>query len=294
MHKVAARFRGTRGVFLQFGDSLTLSAPCQRWARDGLGQTAEERAFLRWAHVNENDARDGWYLAKTLRGEGELAKISYTAGIGCSARYMLTGRRGLEPLDELIARYNPQMAVYAVGVSDILRGTPLDEFIADVETGLGMLLTNGTVPILATVTPCRDYQEQVRDMNAALRQLAAKLRMPLLDLYGEMERRTPNVLLYLADDGYHLNIEAVQGPATEDNLRKGGYLARAYLTVRKGMLVKAEVLDPFEKRFSRGGVKAFTRDFIYAILRARMSAFDFPIGFFRTDHDPPRILLRIV
>lgn len=244
MRKVAARFQGTRGVFLQFGDSLTASAPSQGWAHDGIGHTAEERVFLRWTHVNTKGGLDGWYLAKTLRGAEQPQKISYTAGIGCCARYLLTGRRGLEPLTELITRYNPQLAAYAIGVSDMLRGTLLDEFCTDVETALNLLLANGTVPILFTIPPCRDHQARVQETNVALISLGAKLQIPILDLYQEMARRNANVLEYLAEDGYHLTADFPRGPATAAHLKTCGYLLRCYLTVHKGIQVKARVLDP--------------------------------------------------
>jgi hypothetical protein len=47
----------------------------------------------------------------------------------------------------------------------------------------------------------------------------------------------------LSEDGVHLSHEPPNGPATEENLKKSGYLLRCYLAVHKGMEVKAKVLD---------------------------------------------------
>src|SRR5260221_13574081 len=63
MKKVAAKFKGTAGVYLPLGDSLTHANPNTAWARAGQGQTAEEKAFLKWSHAGTRDDRDGWHLA---------------------------------------------------------------------------------------------------------------------------------------------------------------------------------------------------------------------------------------
>ena len=42
MRRVATRFAGTPGVYLQIGDSLTYASPNTAWARDGLDHTPAE------------------------------------------------------------------------------------------------------------------------------------------------------------------------------------------------------------------------------------------------------------
>jgi hypothetical protein len=85
----------------------------------------------------------------------------------------------------------------------------------------------------------------VGECNAALGELARKKRVSLLDLHAEMKARTGDDMdkAYLSEDGVHLSHEPPNGPATEENLKKSGYLLRCYLTVHKGMEVKAKVLD---------------------------------------------------
>ena len=101
----------------------------------------------------------------------------------------MTGQRGLPPLQELIAAYDPQLAVYAIGASDIIRKTPVDEYVEHVERAINLLEENGTVPILSTLAPFRDQHEEVLKANEALRKLAEQKKLPLLDLYAEGEQK---------------------------------------------------------------------------------------------------------
>jgi len=244
MQAVAARFRGEDGVFLQFGDSLTIAAPNQRWALAGVGHTDAERAFLAWAHAGTRGNRDGWHLASARAGPEDEAPRAHTAGVGCSSRVLLAGGRGLPPLCRMIEEFNPRMALYAVGMSDVIRDVSVGDYLPAVEAGIDLLEANGTVPILSTLTPSKEKMAQVDAANAALRALARARRLPLLDFHAEMARRTRNVLDYLQEDGVHLTWDPPEGPVTEDNLRRSGYLLRCWLTVRKGMEVRERALVP--------------------------------------------------
>jgi lysophospholipase L1-like esterase len=243
MKKISRTFEGKEGVIIQLGDSLTIAAPNNRWAHSGFGHTQEEKAFLKWAHAGEKNKKDGWYLARTLIESGKQNIATYTAAVGCSAKYLLTGRRGLPPLKELIAKYNPQIAVYAVGISDIIRKTPLPEYIKNVNKAIKLLEKNGTVPILLTLTPYKGRNYRVVKANRLIKKLAKKRNLPLLDIYSELKKRKKNIFEYLQEDGIHLTWNPPRGPATEKNFLKSGYLLRCYLTVRKAMEVKEKVFD---------------------------------------------------
>jgi hypothetical protein len=244
MRRVASAFNGREGVFLQLGDSLTLAAPNSHWARCG-DWSSDEREFLDWAHAGCNDERDGWYLAMTQTGPPEELR-SFTASVGCSAKYSLAGGR-LPPLADLLATYTPQLAVYAVGTCDIVRKTPLTEYVSGVERALDLILERATVPILSTLTPCRTGNEAVLAANRELRRLAEERTLPLLDIYGELASRNANVFEFLDDDGVHLTVGRSKGPPTEAHFLESGYLLRCYLTVRKAMAVKARVFDCIQR-----------------------------------------------
>jgi lysophospholipase L1-like esterase len=242
MKKTAAKFKGTPGVFLHLGDSITYANPNTAWARGGSDQSAAVKDFLKWTHAGKKDDSDGWYLASVDVPGGR----SHTAAGGVRAdEFLKGGKGGLPALTDILKKYNPQLALYMLGTNDISAGRPTDKYIADVEKALDLLLDNGTVVILSTLPPYRGKGKQVDDFNAALRELAKKKQVPLLDLYAEMKARAGDDMekAYLSDDGVHLGAASSNGPANEENLKKCGYLLRCYLAVHKGMEVKAKVFD---------------------------------------------------
>jgi len=115
MRRVAARFTGKFGVFLLLGDSLTYASQSTAWALHGRDHTHEEEAFLRWTHRGARDGTDGWHLASA-----DIAPDrSYTAASGVRAdEYLAGGKYGLSSLAELLATYNPQLALYMLGSND--------------------------------------------------------------------------------------------------------------------------------------------------------------------------------
>jgi lysophospholipase L1-like esterase len=239
MKTVAAKFKGTPGVYLHLGDSITYANQNTALARSG--GLPEGREFLKWSHCGERNEKDGWYLA-SVDCPGNR---SQTAASGCRAdEYVKGGKGGLPSLAEIIQKYNPQLALYMLGTNDVNAGRPVAQYVADVEKAVDALLTNGTVVIVSTLPPCRGKVPQVEAYNAALVELAVKKKIPIVDLYGEMKARAGNDLNgYLQGDGVHLSFESAGGPANEANLKKSGYLLRCYLAIQKGMEVKAKVLD---------------------------------------------------
>lgn len=240
MKKVAANFKGTPGVFVHLGDSITYANQNTAWARGGQGQSAEEKAFLQWSHAGKRNDTDGWWLASVDVPSGR----SHTAASGVrSDEFLKGGKGGLPALAEIIKKYNPQLALYMLGTNDISAGRPVAQYSADVEKAVEALLANGTVVLLSTLPPYRGKAKQVEEYNAALRELAKKKQIPLLDLHAEMKARAGDDLekAYLSNDGVHLSFQPANGPATEENLKKSGYMLRCYLAVHKGMEVKERV-----------------------------------------------------
>jgi hypothetical protein len=248
MTTVASRFAGQEGSVLQFGDSLTLARPNVEWAIGTSFHTSRERAFLEWAHAREKSPLNGWHLATAFPDGQE--KRTYTAAIGCSARYLLTGEKGLPPLAEMIAMYRPQIAVYAIGMSDAIRGTPVEQFVSAAEAAVDLLLLNGTVPIMATITPSREHNNVVQTLNRAIQAVAEQRRLPLLDLYGQIERLGVDVFSLLAEDGVHLTWEDRPVRPRRAAFIRSGYLLRSWAIVRKAMDVKEKVVDAASARRS--------------------------------------------
>jgi lysophospholipase L1-like esterase len=240
--KISAKFHGTPGVFLHLGDSITYANQNTAWARGGQGLSVEEKTFIAWTHGGKRNDLDGWYLASVDVPSGR----SHTAASGVRAdEYLKGGKGGLPSLAEIVKKYKPQLALYMLGTNDISAGRSVVQYIADVEKAVDLLEEAGTVTILSTLPPYRGKSKEVVAYNEALRELAKKKKLPLIDLYSQMKSRAGEQIeqSYLNRDGIHLSHEKANGPANAENLRTCGYLLRCYLAVHKGMEVKAKVFD---------------------------------------------------
>ena len=243
MRKVARAFRGERGVVLHLGDSITRDPAYVAYARAGIGRAAEELAVCEWMHASEESSRNGWFLAA---GEHEFARTAFN---GISAGDFLNGSAAGPTVAEVIERYRPQMAVVMFGTNEATRFVPVQEYRANIEQVLKLLVEANCVPILSTVPPHYKRLKRVREYNEGIRAVAARMKIPLIDFFSEMASRRPmdwNGSLMEKNDVHPSGVvgsASPEGPATEANLRQSGYLLRGWLSLRKIMEVKQHVLE---------------------------------------------------
>lgn len=247
MKAVAAKGNGRPGVVLHVGDSITYASPYSAWARAGDGRTEADREALKWMHAGARDDTDGWHLASFDHPEGGR---SYTACGGIRADEMLAGGKQRMPkLTELLDRYKPQAVVIMLGTNDASAGRSVDAYRRDMETALDAILSRGIVPILSTIPPHVQRQALGASYNEALRAMAERLRLPLIDFEREILARRPSDW-----DGTLMGRGDVHPTAARDgamptsaptaaNLRNSGYLLRGWLSVRKIAEVKRTVFD---------------------------------------------------
>jgi hypothetical protein len=247
MTKVAARFHGRPGVVIHLGDSITYSNPYGQWARAGQGQSAADKAALAWMHAGRDNDTDGWWLARFDHPAGGR---SYTACSGLRADEMLAGgKQQMPPLEKLLDMYRPQIAVYMLGTNDLSAGRSLDAYRADVEKSIDLIFARGIIPILSTIPPHPAHLKESKAFNDALRALARRRGLPLIDFEREILLRRPNDwngTLIGKDDVHptsdHGGATAASAP-TAENLRNSGYLLRGWLSVEKIAEVKRTVVD---------------------------------------------------
>jgi lysophospholipase L1-like esterase len=250
MKKVAAEFTGKEGVVIHIGDSITYANPYGQWATAGQGKNDADKALLAWMHAGSNDVTDGWYLARFDHPAGGR---SYTAAGGIRLDEMLAGGRGGMPaLAELVRTYQPQMVVLMLGSNDATYGRRVEHYRRDVETAVKTIMAAHAIPILSTIPPHVWRQDLAKSYNAALREIARRLELPLIDYEREILTRRPNdwngTLLNKNDEhptaetGGENGVKASSAP-TEHNLKRSGYLLRGWLSVRKIGEVKRKVLD---------------------------------------------------
>ncbi|HJT33239.1 MAG TPA: GDSL-type esterase/lipase family protein, partial [Pirellulales bacterium] len=246
MQKVAARFNGRPGVVLHVGDSITYSNPYGQWARAGQGHTDDDKATLNWMHTGRDDDSDGWWLCRFDHPDGGR---SFTAAGGLRLDELLAGNKGLDSLDAMLAKYRPQVLVLMIGTNDVSQGRPVAEYRADLERAVQTTLNRGVVLILSTIPPHHARRQQAAEYNQAIRQIAEKHSLPLIDFEREILTRRPNDWngTLLNKDDVHPTagdekLNATSAP-TEENLRSSGYLLRGWLSVRKIGEVKRRVID---------------------------------------------------
>jgi hypothetical protein len=249
MKKVAARFKGDKGMVIHVGASDTIANPYTTWARQGKGKTPEDQAVLKWMRTNANDKTDGWWLCRH-----ELVSHSaYTAESGMQSSWFFKGsEHGLPTLVKMLEDYKPRMVVIEVGIYEIEEKKPVEDYRKNMGKALDMILETGAIPIPTTAPPVRAQPEFTKLYNEALREMAKERGLPLIDMEQEIVLRRP-------DDWYgtlmsRMHLTATRNgvnPSSEPtpaNLRESGFLLRGWLTVRKLGEVKRRVLDDKDKR----------------------------------------------
>ena len=244
MLPVARKFNGTEGVVIHIGDSITYANQNTRWARIGRGRTPEDEEILKWSHADkEGSDLNGWWLAAVDRP----GYRSETAASGIRVdQYLKGGFRGMPPLGEILKKYNPQVAIVMLGTNDATARRKAEDVAKDMTELIDKLLDAGTIPILSTLPPHKGRMELVRSYNEAYRKLAEEKKIPMIDLFAEMEARQPGPRVFgtlVASDGVHLTHEKAGDEPTEENLSNCGYLLRCWLAVQKLKEVKRNVLD---------------------------------------------------
>lgn len=245
MKKVASAFKGTEGVVLHMGDSITYANQNTRWARSFKwnkkgAYTAEDIEILKWSHADKDkSALNGWHLASVDAAGGR----SETASSGVRAdQYVKGGHRGLPSASDLIKRYNPQIAIVMLGTNDGNAKIPAEDTATHVESIITTLMANGSVPVLSTIPPCTKFDAEV--YNVALRALAKKHQIPMIDLYADMMQLAGDKWKeqMLSGDGIHLSHKLCAAAPTKENLSQCGYLLRCYLAVKKLQEIRKTVL----------------------------------------------------
>lgn len=240
--EVAKKFKGKEGVVVHLGDSITYANPYGAWARYGQGQTEADKAILKWMHCGANDDTDGWWLAR----DDQPGNRSHTAASGVRAdEYLAGGKGGLPKLDDIIAKYNPQMALVMLGTNDASGGRKTEDFIKDMTTIVDKLQANGTIVILSSIPPHCNATKLAEDYNAKLFELAKTKKIPFLDFYGKIVQLEPNGAwngTIIGKGDVHPTANGAGDAPTDDNFKKSGYLLRGWMSVQKIREVKEAVV----------------------------------------------------
>lgn len=260
MREVTSKFKGTEGVVVHIGDSITYANPYGGWARGGAGKSESDKKILQWMHTGANNDLDGWYLASF---DVKDRNGSYTAVSGMRLDQALAGGfHGLPAMAEILKKYNPQIVIFMLGTNDASAKRPVSAFKADLEKAIQLILDNDTILVLSTIPPHINQQALGKAYNEVIAQSAAMHKLPLIDLYGEIVSRRPGMnwngtLLNKGDVHPSASYEGASPSSepTKENLSKSGYLLRGWLSVQKIKQVKEKVGLTTNKETGRKGDK---------------------------------------
>jgi lysophospholipase L1-like esterase len=242
MRELTRDFKGKPGMVLRLGDSITYANPGSAYLRYGKGRTPDELAACRWMNAGENGKSSGIWLSIADQPGGR----SYTAASGVTTgQFLQGGKGGLPKLDDILNAHQPQIACVLLGTNDLGANVSPADYAKNMETIVGKLLANKTIPVLITVPPTQRSPEAAVAFNERLRQIGAKHKLPVVDYHGEILARRPNDWLgkLISKDGVHPTAVEPGGPATEENLGRSGYLLLGWATLNKLVEIKQRVID---------------------------------------------------
>jgi lysophospholipase L1-like esterase len=245
MKKVHAHFKGERGTFAHFGDSITVSDAF--WARLRMGgenmspETAQDYGLVR-SYMNP-DCWDKW--------KGEL----YGNDGGTTSAW------ARDNVATWLRRLNPEVALIMFGTNDF-GGMDATTYGKNLREVVERCLDNGTVVILTTAPPRNGHFEESKQFAAVLRRLALETQVPLIDYFDTVIQLRPNdwdgslpqfrnvpgdeyqVPTLISRDGGHPSNPTQYSDYSSEGLSNNGYLLRTYLTLRSYADVIRNVLQP--------------------------------------------------
>jgi geranylgeranyl transferase type-2 subunit beta len=239
MKQARERFTGTPGTLALFGDSITVSMAYWASLRGEPRKMSDDMAA---AH-------------KVVKGYMKPECWDKWRGPKYGNNGSMTIRWAHENVDTWLKNHNPEVAVIMFGTND-LGQLELKEFEEKTTEVVEHCLKNGTLVILTTLPPRSGMLEKSKQFAQAVREIARKNKLPLIDYHAEILKRRPedwdgtlpkfkdakgdeyNVPTLIARDGVHPSNPKAHQDYSEESLRSNGYALRSYLT----LMTYAEVI----------------------------------------------------
>jgi len=233
MKKAHARFKGPKGTFAEFGDSITVTrAFWEPLAYSPADMSPEMRRALKTVKA---------YIKPDCWGQWKGPKFGNDGS--------MTIRWAHENIGRWLADLNPELAVIMFGSNDVGQ-MDVQEYEMKLQQVVERCLTNGTIVLLTTMPPGSGQLEKARQFSEAARRVAKHESVPLIDYFAEIVNRRPTdwdgslpqfkdlpgdeyqVPTLIARDGVHpSNPKRYANTYSEAALRENGFSLRNYLTV---------------------------------------------------------------
>jgi hypothetical protein len=244
MRKVHAGFKGERGSFAQFGDSITVTqaywAPLA-YEPQGLDQAA---------------AADLALVKKYMRPACWRWK---GPEYGSEGGQTIVWAR--EHVDDWLKALQPETVLIMFGTNDLTRVSP-DDYARTYAQVVDKCLAGGSVVIVSTIPPRHGMLEKSQAFAKVVRQLAAERKLPLVDYQQAVLERRPDdwdgalrqfkdspgdeyqVPTLIARDGVHPSNPSHYPGFSAEALSHHGYALRSWLSLRAYATVIRDVLEP--------------------------------------------------
>ena len=242
MKTVHEKFKGQRGTFAQFGDSITVSRAFWFGLRYAPQNTSPQMAQA-LGLVKDYMLEDCWdWKGPEFGSQGRMTIRWAHQNVG-------------NWLDDL----NPEVTLMMFGTND-LSSLDMAEYETKTRQVVQKCLDNGTIVILSTIPPKHGQAEKAATFADAVRRIAREMQLPLTDYHAEILQRRPDdwdgasdqfrqyqgydVPTLIARDGVHpSNPQKYANDYSDEALHKNGFALRNYLTLMKYAEVIEKVLS---------------------------------------------------
>jgi lysophospholipase L1-like esterase len=171
----------------------------------------------------------------------------------------MTIRWAHENVETWLKKLNPETVLIMFGTND-LNAVPLEEYEKKTREVVQRCLDHGSVVILTTIPPRSGMLEKSRKYAEAAAKVAAELKVPVCDFFGECLKRRPedwdgasdkfreykgyDVPTLLSRDGVHpSNPQSFGGDYSDEGLKNNGFVLRNYVTLMSYSDVISHVLQ---------------------------------------------------
>lgn len=235
MAKAHAKWKGTKGTFGEYGDSITVTlafwTPLLYGDRKGMTPEMKEALETARKYIHKPCWRSRPWKEWTNAGN-------------------MTINWAFRNVDAWQKKLNPEVSVILFGTNDAGYGPHPPHYTEQYAAVIDRMLADGTIPIITTLPPrgsqrgSRGGLLTVLDLRQAAIAVAKAKKVPLIDFYTEMVKRQPdNWPKILVPDGLHPSYpKNYQRDWTEEGLANSGYTLRNYLTLRKWHEIYTKVL----------------------------------------------------
>ncbi|WP_168205305.1 SGNH/GDSL hydrolase family protein [Bythopirellula goksoeyrii] len=242
MKAVHSIFSGTPGNIARFGDSITYSSASFKPLRyDFTNRTPEDAFAQEWLQSYITPVSWTWQDDAVAESNGNYSSKTAAWPLQTDQNPPMTN------IQHWLQKLKPELAVVMWGTND-LSSYDVTTYTNNMRQTLQAIKDNGTIPLLSTIPPRRNYESKSALFAQAMRDLSAELLIPLIDFNQEILTRQPGTAwdgTLISNDGVHPSYnKSTSMDFSESTLNSNGYVLRNYLSLHGLFEIYNEILNP--------------------------------------------------